>query len=181
MLIEQERCLWPEEKRDIWSILDSGDFNSGWPQEKVHCPGKHWHGCLKRPQLGIKAAKMGPGLEEAAGVKGEVERGRVARKWREMESADSRASERPLWLAAADLGDDEFTPEASNEGWLPGNREGGERWKGERGSERVGGRGKEKDREEAQVIAALVGLRPYGPVMSGCSGEEERCLRMLWW
>lgn len=26
---------------------------------------------------------MGPGLEEAAGVKGEVGRGRVARKWRE--------------------------------------------------------------------------------------------------
>lgn len=51
----------------------------------------------------------------------------------------------------------------------------------ERGEERVEGRGREKDRGEAQVIAALVGLRPYGPVMSGCSGEEERCLRMLWW
>lgn len=34
----------------------------------------------------------------------------------EMESADSQASERPLWLAAADLGDDGFSPEASNEG-----------------------------------------------------------------
>lgn len=54
-------------------------------------------------------------------------------------------------------------------------------WREARGSERVGGRGREKDRGEAQVIAALVGLRPYGPVMSGCSGEEERCLRMLWW
>lgn len=33
-----------------------------------------------------------------------------------MGRADSRASERPLCLAAADLGDDEFSPEASNEG-----------------------------------------------------------------
>lgn len=33
-----------------------------------------------------------------------------------MVSADSQASERPLWLAAADLGDDGFSPEASNEG-----------------------------------------------------------------
>lgn len=40
---------------------------------------------------------------------------------------------------------------------------------------------REKDRGEAQVIAALVGLRPCGPVMSGCSGEEERCLWTLWW
>lgn len=38
--------------------------------------------------MGIKAAKMGPGLEEAAGVKGEVEQRRVARRRREMESAD---------------------------------------------------------------------------------------------
>lgn len=52
---------------------------------------------------------------------------------------------------------------------------------GKEREERVEGRGREKDRGEAQVIAALVGLRPYGPVMSGCSGEEERCLRMLWW
>lgn len=57
------------------------------------------------------------------------ERGRggwvgVARRWEEMESADSQASERLLWLAAADLGDDGFSPEASNEGWLPGNSEG---------------------------------------------------------
>lgn len=61
-------------------------------------------------QLEIKAAKMGPGLEEAAGVKGEQgsEEG-----WREQ---TGRASERLLWLAAADLGDDEFSPEASNEG-----------------------------------------------------------------
>lgn len=64
---------------------------------------------------------------------------------------------------------------------MPGNGEGGEGWREERGSERVEGRGREKDRGEVQVIAALVGLRPYGPVMSGCSGEEERCLRMLWW
>lgn len=33
-----------------------------------------------------------------------------------MESEDSHASERPLWLAAADLGDDGSSPEASNEG-----------------------------------------------------------------
>ena len=33
-----------------------------------------------------------------------------------MESADSPASERPLWLAVADLGDVGFAPEASNEG-----------------------------------------------------------------
>lgn len=56
---------------------------------------------------------------------------------------------------------------------------------------RVGGEGRErrrrekgdgeKDRGEAKVIAALVGRRPRGPVMSGCSREEERCLWMLWW
>lgn len=33
-----------------------------------------------------------------------------------MQSADSEAPERPLWLAAADLGDYGFSPEASNEG-----------------------------------------------------------------
>lgn len=51
-----------------------------------------------------------------------------------------------------------------------------ERLKGEKGE-----REREKDRGEVQVIAALVGLRPCGPVMSGCSGEEERCLWTLWW
>lgn len=63
----------------------------------------------------------------------------------------------------------------------PRGRKGSE---GEREQERVRRekeREREKDRREAQVIAALVGLRPCGPVMPGCSGEEERCLWTLWW
>lgn len=39
-----------------------------------------------------------------------------------MESADSQAYERPVWLAAADLGDDGFSPEAGGE-WRGRRRE----------------------------------------------------------
>ena len=46
--------------------------------------------------------------------------------------------------------------------------------------ERAETKGREKDRAESQVIAALVGLGPRGPLMSGCAEEGERCLWTFW-
>lgn len=49
-------------------------------------------------------------------------------------------------------------------------------WEGERGEQ-----GDRKELRRDSGNCSTCGLRPCGPVMSGCSVEEERCLWTLWW
>lgn len=54
-------------------------------------------------------------------------------------------------------------------------------WRGERGGGRERGEGERKGLRRDSGNCSTCGLRPCSLVMSGCSGEEERCLWTLWW